>query len=383
MLFLVSMMWRQTLAIVQLDRLINNVRLLKAELAPSVQMMATVKADGYGHGAVAVSQAVIAAGADQLGVATVEEAVALRQAGITVPILVYGALPEHAARTLVDFEIMATVASHKDVYLLSEAGRSMRKAARVHLKVDTGMGRLGVRSIEDMLMVLMQVAESPFVELAGLFTHLSSADEMHTPDGRVYTEMQRQRFIEMLDGAKRAGFQIPIAHAANSAALLWDSAYHFDMVRPGIAMYGYHPAVSWQQTIDLQPVLQLRSAITRIAQMSAGEVVSYGRTHVTVKDERVATVAAGYGDGIPRALANRAFVEVNGTLAPIVGTICMDQLMVNVTGIDAEVGDAVIIYSGQKHSKASLQNHADILDTISYELLCRITARVPRRYTGS
>ena len=380
MLFLVRNVWRQTEALVHLDRLQHNIRLLKAKLSPGVQMMATVKADGYGHGAVEVSKAVLSAGANQLGVATVEEAVVLRQSGIEAPILVYGALPEQAANAVVDYDIMVTVAGAKDIQILADAANSHHRPVRVHLKLDTGMGRLGVRSIEEMLIVLSHISDASSIELEGMFTHLSSADQMHLADGRVYTEMQRRRFIEWLDAAKQAGYHVPIAHMANSAAILWGSEYHFDMVRPGIAMYGYHPALAWEQGIHLQPVLELRSTITRIARMQAGEAVSYGRTYVTDHEEWIATVAVGYADGIPRALANRAYVEVSGAVVPMVGTVCMDQLMINVTGIDAKVGDPVTIYSKRIESKASIQRHADLLDTIPYELLCRISSRVPRHY---
>lgn len=380
MLFLVRTVWRQTVALVHLERLQHNVRLLKAKLAAGVQMMATVKADGYGHGALEVSKAALSAGADRLGVATVEEAVALRQSGITAPVLVYGALPEQAAIAVLDYDIAVTVTGINDIRILADAAKRQRHSVRVHVKLDTGMGRLGIRSADEMLTVLSHISAYPLIELEGIFTHLSSADEMHHADGRVYSEMQRRRFIEWVHVAKRAGYHVPIAHIANSAALLWGPEYHFDMVRPGIAMYGFHPAPAWNQDVDLQPVLELRTSITRIARMQAGEAVSYGRTYVTEKEEVIATVPVGYGDGIPRALTNRGYVEVNGAIAPIVGTICMDQLMINVTGFDAKVGDQVVIYSQLIESKASIQSHADLLDTIPYELLCRITSRVPRQH---
>ncbi len=368
------------MALVHLERLQHNVRLLKAKLAAGVQMMATVKADGYGHGALEVSKAALSAGADRLGVATVEEAVALRQSGITAPVLVYGALPEQAAIAVLDYDIAVTVTGINDIRILADAAKRQRHSVRVHVKLDTGMGRLGIRSADEMLTVLSHISAYPLIELEGIFTHLSSADEMHHADGRVYSEMQRRRFIEWVHVAKRAGYHVPIAHIANSAALLWGPEYHFDMVRPGIAMYGFHPAPAWNQDVDLQPVLELRTSITRIARMQAGEAVSYGRTYVTEKEEVIATVPVGYGDGIPRALTNRGYVEVNGAIAPIVGTICMDQLMINVTGFDAKVGDQVVIYSQLIESKASIQSHADLLDTIPYELLCRITSRVPRQH---
>lgn len=373
-------MWRETYAIVDLERLQHNVRQIKSLLRPGVLFMATVKANGYGHGAIQVSQAVLAAGADMLGVATVEEAVFLRRSGIAADILVYGALPASAASAVVEHRIMATVTNVDDIERLNRIGLLRQQTALVHVKVDTGMGRLGVRTVAEALELLTRASAAARVELAGVYTHLSSADELHLPVGRAYTDVQRSRFIEVLEAAKHAGIQVPITHVASSAGSLWGSDYHFNMVRPGLALYGYHPAPAWQQAIDLKPVLELRSVITRIAELPAEEAVSYGRTYQTTNPERIATVAIGYGDGVPRALSNRGIVEVGGQQAPIVGRICMDQLMIKVTDIPAKVGDEVVVYSGHLTSAASLQRHADLLETIPYELLCRITERVPRHY---
>ncbi len=340
--------------------------------------MATVKANAYGHGAHEVSLAALAAGADQLGVAMAEEAMALRQFGIAAPIMIFGALPPRAANAIVEQGITATVASVDDVRLLDQVGRINDKPARVHVKVDTGMGRLGVRDEAEMLAVLTAIEDSSYVQLEGMFTHLSSADEMQTEAGFSYTRMQRDRFLAALATARRAGFHVPIAHLANSAGLLWDASFHFDMVRPGIALYGYHPAPDWDTPVELLPVLELRSVITRIASMSRGEAISYGRLYRTDASERIATVALGYADGVPRALANKGYVEVNGVPAPMVGKVCMDQLMVNVTDMEARVGDEVVVYSADLASKASLARHAEVMGTIPYELLCGIGGRVPR-----
>lgn len=370
---------RDTFAHVRLDRLAHNVRVLKSRLAPNVRLMASVKADGYGHGAVPVSRAVLAAGADQLGVATLSEALALRDAGIASDILLYGALPARAYRTAVEARLQVTVFDEEGIRHLAEAARLAGLPGRAHVKIDTGMTRLGVRGAEAAAALLARVANTPSLVLEGAYTHFACADEpLDAQDGE--TERQRERFERALAAARRAGVRIPVVHAANSAALLRGARYHYDMVRPGIALYGYHPAPSWCEDIGLEPVLSLHTRVVRVADVPAGTGVSYGHAYVTPAPERIATLPVGYADGIPRAWSNKGMMRVAGAAARIAGRVCMDQTMLACGSLAVSVGDLVTIYGEKGNAPGSIERAATELDTIPYELLCAISGRVPRRY---
>ena len=375
-------MWRETFAKVDLNRLAHNVRTLKSCVAPGVRLMATVKANAYGHGALPVSKAALKAGADQLGVATVEEAVYLREAGVGADILVYGALPHAAADTVVAHSIMQTVFSKEDCAALSAAAKKRGRQCRVHVKIDTGMNRLGVKEEKEVLDLFSRIGEDPALELVGAYTHFTSSDEPLGDLPASITEQQRERFLYLISLVKAKGIAIPILHASSSAGLLRDARYHFDMVRPGISLYGYHPSLHFSQDVDLQPVLSLETHVVRVHTILPGEAVSYGRTFIANKTERIATLPIGYADGVPRGLSNVGSVQIHGIKAPIVGRVCMDQMMVRVTHIpDVLVGDKAVLYGGHAGSGSSLAEAADLLDTISYELLCRISERVPRVYS--
>ncbi|WP_281267855.1 alanine racemase [Sulfoacidibacillus thermotolerans] len=388
-------MWRQTWAEINLEDLVHNVRLLKGRLLPNVLFMATVKADAYGHGASTVAQAVLQAGADRLGVATYEEGAQLRMSGIETDILVYGALFEAAAEAAVKYRLTATVGSIQDLIFLEKKAKEYKNRVTVHVKIDTGMTRLGVRTLPAALELLQRAAESPWLTLEGLFTHFASADEEllqeksgiqprlveNDPTRSLpFVEQQRLRFEEIASAAQQQGIHVPILHAANSAAALRDPRYQYNMVRYGIAMYGYSPIPMEDSSFRLRPVLSLRSRITRLAVIEPGEAVSYGRTYVATRREVIATVPIGYADGIPRALSNVGKVKIHGQCAPIVGRVCMDQLMINVTDLSVKVGDVVTFY-GESEGCGSLAQVAAQLDTIPYELLCRVSARVPRIIT--
>lgn len=375
-------MWRETYAKIDLTCLAHNVRALKSCLAPNVKLMATVKANAYGHGAVAISLKVLEVGADQLAVATVEEAVQLRDAGITTDILVYGALPIEAADAVVSHHIMQTVFTLSDCFALSQAAKARGERCRVHVKIDTGMNRLGVKDDEEAVALFTMIHDDPWLDLVGAYTHFTSSDEPLCDLALSETERQRQRFIDIISLIKAKGIAIPVLHASSSAGLLRDARYHFDMVRPGISLYGYHPSPYFGQDVDLRPVLSLETHIVRLHSIAPGEAVSYGRTFIATKMERIATLPIGYADGVPRGLSNVGSVSIRGVKAPIVGRVCMDQMMVLVTDIpDVQVGDKALLYGGDVGSGFSLTDAAQQLDTITYELLCRISDRVKRVYS--
>lgn len=393
-------MWRETYAVVDLGRIMHNVRRIREEIGPKTVLMASVKADGYGHGALQVSQAALRSGADRLGVATVGEAAALRDAGIGSPILVYGAPTPDGAKAAVDRGIELTVGSLDDLQNVEESARRSGGKALVHVKFDTGMGRLGVRGEDEALRVLAEADRSRDVTLCGVFTHFSSADEPRaevprlgragvpeavSPGPADFTELQRERLERIVGRARAEGIEIPLVHAANSAAVFRGREHHYDMVRPGIALYGYDPVVGARpKPLGLLPALSVRAAVTRVADIAPGDPVSYGRTFTARQRERVATLGIGYGDGIPRSLSNRGRVRFAQGCAPIVGRVCMDQMMVLVTGLSVSVGDEAEVYTGDPAGGCgSISEAAEISDTITYELLCRLSARVPRFYRSA
>lgn len=341
-------------------------------------MMASVKADAYGHGAAEASRVFLSAGADALGVATLEEAIELRAAGISADILVYGKLWEKSASDALLQDVALTVYEGRELDVLSQAARAGRRA-RVHVKLDTGMTRLGVRDEDEAVELIVRAGSMPHVDLEGVYTHFASSDEPLTMDGDGRTATQADRLERVTMRARERGARIPLMHAANSAALLRDARYHYDMVRPGIALYGYEPAPSWGVAHDLLPALSWRTQIVRIAEVAVGTPVSYGGTYVTSRAERIATLPLGYADGVPRSWSNLGSVRLRSGCARIVGRICMDQMMIAVTDLDARVGDEVEVYGGSGPC-GSAQVAADQLGTITYELLCAVSRRVPRLY---
>ncbi len=365
---------RDAWIVVDLESIRHNARLLRAKLAPGVRMMACVKAYAYGHEPVETARALLAEGVEELCVATIEEGVLLRAAGIRAPILILGAFPCESAETLIANDLTVTVFAETHITALAKAGRALGLSPKVHLKVDTGMTRLGVRT-EDELLDVAQLCISRGLFIAGIYTHFAFADEALD---ETFTDRQLAMFQNAVARLRAAGIDPGVVHAANSAGLLRSPSYHLDMVRPGIALYGYHPAPQWGQALALRPALSVYARIVRIADVPAGTSVGYGCAYTCAGASRIATLPLGYADGIPRAAGRGAQVDVGGRAAPIVGRVCMDQLMIDVTETDARVGDVVQVYGAALGCAGSLQATADVLETISYELLCRLSMRLPR-----
>lgn len=360
--------------VVDYESIRHNARLLREKLAPGVRMMACVKAYAYGHGTVETARALLDEGIEELCVATVEEGCFLRASGIHAPILVLGAFPLEAADALVEHDLMATVFAASHVAALARAGRAQGIYPKVHLKVDTGMTRLGVRSEEELLDIAQMCIAQGLI-IAGVYTHFAFADEALDAS---FTDCQLATFQRTVSRLRASGIEPGVVHAANSAGILRGPSYHLDMVRPGIALYGYHPAPQWGQAVALRPALSVFARIVRIAEVPAGTSVGYGCAHICTRASRIATLPIGYADGIPRAAGRGAQVRVGEFAAPIVGRVCMDQLMIDVTGSAARVGDVAQVYGADTGRAGSLQATADVLETISYELLCRLSPRVPR-----
>jgi alanine racemase len=369
---------------IDLAALQHNVRQLKGQLAQSTELMAVVKADAYGHGAVTVASAVLQAGATWLGVATVPEGIELRQAGITAPILVMGAVNSlEEVRAIARWHLQPTLVSPKQALVFSDAlsERRQPKAAPlpVHLKLDTGMSRLGFAWGQAVEFVQF-VRRLPHLQITGLYSHFATADSVDQSTLR----LQQQRFEQAVLALRAAQICPPQLHLANSAAALTDPALHHDMVRLGLALYGLYPAPHLRSRVSLQPVLQVKARITHLKAIAAGTGVSYGHQFVAPKAMRLAVVGIGYADGVPRTLSNRMQVLVKGQRVAQIGAITMDQLMLDVTDVpDLQEGDIATVLGQEDAQVITADDWAELAGTISWEILCSFKHRLPRIAQGS
>ena len=360
---------------INLSALAHNVRTLKDFLAPQTKLMAVVKADAYGHGAVTVAKTALANGADCLAIATLAEGVELRQAGITASILILGAVnaPEDI-KAIAAWELEPTICNSEQALVFAATMSSLGKSLLVHLKLDTGMSRLGTNWKEATSFVQL-VQKLPNLEIASIYSHFATAEE----SDRTVMNSQHQRFRQVIEQLKVEGFVSPQIHLANSAATLSDRTTHYDRVRVGLALYGLYPASHLQRVIELKPVLQVKAKIAQVKTIPAGEGVSYGRKFVTQKDTKVAIVGIGYADGIPRNLSNRLQAIVSGQLVSQIGSITMDQLVLNIDHLPSvQPGDTVTLIGQQNKLSITADDWANTLDTISWEILCGFKHRLPR-----
>ncbi|GCL41572.1 alanine racemase [Anabaena sp. FACHB-1250] len=362
---------------IDLGALSNNVKELVKFLSPCTQLMAVVKADAYGHGAVAVAKTVLESGASWLGVATVPEGIQLREDGIQAPILILGATntPEQI-QAIADWQLQPTLYSPKQALEFSNVLENINYnlPLPVHIKLDTGMSRLGTNWQEAAEFVQL-VQRLPHLHIASIYSHLATAD---SPDARMMTE-QHRRFEKVIAHIKAKGIKIPILHLANSAATLTDRGLHYDMVRVGLAIYGLYPAIHLQNQIKLKPVLQVKARVTQVKTITAGTGVSYGHHFIAAEEMRLAVVGIGYADGVPRNLSNKMQVLIRGQRVPQIGAITMDQMMLDVSSIpDLQEGEVVTLLGEQGKEQISADNWANCLNTISWEILCGFKHRLPR-----
>ncbi|MBN2404459.1 MAG: alanine racemase [Coriobacteriia bacterium] len=353
-----------------------NVRTLKALVPASTRFMAVVKADGYGHGAQRAARAALAGGADRLGVATVEEAVALREAGLTVPIHLLSEPPASAVATVLEHDIIPAVATREFALALSKRAMLSQRTARFHLKIDSGMNRIGVHA-EGAADFVTWLRGFPALEMEGAFTHFATAD---TP-GDWGFDRQVERFGAALERMRTEGVRPPVVHAANSAATILHPGTHLDMVRCGIAIYGLHPSSATYGKIDLKPAMAVKARVSFVKRIGLGDGVSYGLTWQAAAPTTVATLPLGYADGVHRVLSNKMDVLISGRRCSQIGRVCMDQLMIEVpAGLDVSVGDEVVLVGTQADERILMDELSEKAGTINYESACSFSRRMERRY---
>ena len=364
-------------AVVDLAAIKQNVRELKKIVPEGVRFCGVIKAAGYGHGAQRIALA-IQDMTDMLAVATAEEAKELREAGISTPILILGYVHPSYYGILAEQEIRPTIFRMEDAKNFSEAAVKVGKTALCHIAIDTGMNRIGYPVTAVSADEIAKIAALPNLKIEGMFTHFARSDE----EDRSHTEKQYAAFRNMKEMLEERGVHVPVCHCCNSAGILAYPDYAMDMVRAGIVLYGLYPSQEMKQyPVPLRSAITLKSHIVLIKEVAAGAPISYGGTYVTSETRKIATVPVGYGDGYPRLLSNRGSVLIHGQRAPIVGRVCMDQMMVDVTDIpDVEEGDRVILMGRDGKDEITAEELADLCGTISYEIICTLGARIPRQY---
>ncbi len=364
--------FRPTWAEINLKNLEHNFKEVKSRLRPQIKILVTVKADAYGHGLIPVSKRLAAKGADFLGVASIDEGIKLRNAGVKIPILILGLTLKKDIQPLFSYNLIPTVCDEEFALALNRKASALNKPIRLHIKVDTGMGRIGV-SHDHAFKLAEKIHKLKFIIIDGIFTHFPFADI-----NRKFTIFQIKLFNKLVGDLKKRGIAIPLVHAANSIGLIDYKDSHFTMVRPGLVIYGLYP--KQRMNINLKPVLSLKTRVIFIKKVPARCGISYGHTYITKRPTRIATLPIGYGDGYPRNLSNLAWLLIGGRRRRISGRICMDQIMVDVGAQKLKVGDEVVLIGAQGKQKITADELARLSKTIPYEIVCGLGSRIPRIY---
>ncbi len=370
--------YQRVTAEIDLDAVAYNIKNIRKKVKKETMIMGVVKADAYGHGAVEVSKVLLYNGANWLGVAMIDEAVQLRKNNIMVPILILGYTPEAEIEDVVRYDIIQTVFSYEMAKMVSDAAVKLGKTAKIHIKADTGMGRIGFIPEENIGDEVLKISKLPNIEINGIFTHFSTSDEKD----KTFTKLQYDRFKYAIDEIEKKGIKLAVKHCANSAAIMDFDDLGFNMVRAGIILYGMYPSDEViKENLSLKPVMSIKTHISYVKKVGKNIPVSYGRTYYTDKESVIATVPVGYADGYIRKMQNGGRVIVNGHYANIVGRVCMDQFMIDITDVpDVSSGDEVILMGSDGKLSITAEEIAHVLDTINYEVVCMIGKRVPREY---
>lgn len=368
---------------INLDNIAHNVRTIRRKVHKSCEILGVVKADAYGHGVSKVVPVMLANGVTRLAVTMLDEAIELRAMGIDVPILVMSYTDPGRAEEILRYKITQTVYTRELASALSETAVKLGINARIHIKVDTGMGRLGFMAGYEAIKAITWIRTLPGIIVEGLYTHFASADEEDT----AYTDKQFELFMGISRELDRIGLHIPLKHVCNSAATMRFASMHLDMVRPGLIVYGMVPAGCPGAWLDLRPAMSLKSNIILVKKVPPGTAISYGRKFVTKKESLIGTIPIGYADGYSRRLSGKAEVMVHGARVPVAGSICMDNCMVDLTGLpedNIQIGDEIVLFGSQlyegKEGMITVDELAGWLDSINYEVTCLIGRRVPRAY---
>ncbi len=365
---------RPTKVTISLKAIKNNIEHIRKKIGKDIQILVCVKTDAYGHGIEEVSKA-IHKEVDYLAVASVGEGILLRNIGIKLPILVLNCILKEEVENIVKYNITQTLCSLEIAYALNKASSKRNKIAKVHIDIDTGMGRIGIRP-PDVMDFIKKVKKLNNINMEGIYTHFPSAD-----DDERYTHNQLKSFEELIGKLEAIGINIPLKHTANSAAIMNFPKTHFNMVRPGLMIYGYYPSPSVKKTIKLEPALSFTTRIVSLRELPKGATISYGRTHTISRPSMIATLPTGYGDGYSRALSNKGEAIVRGKRAPVVGRICMDQTMIDVTHVPkVKIGDEVILIGNRGDEKITVEELASLAGTIPYEITCMIGKKSKREY---
>lgn len=355
--------------------LANNVQEIKKILTPNTQLMAVVKADAYGHGVVNVVKTLLNNGCEKLAIATLSEGIELRRADIDVPILILGAIntPEEI-KAIASWHLEPTICTSEQASIFAETLAKQNQEIPVHLKIDTGMSRLGTRW-EEAIDFVKFVQKQPSLKIASVYSHLATADDLDS----TMMEEQHKRFKETIEKLKQHNFQAPLLHLANSAGTLRNQSLHYDLVRVGLALYGAYPAQHLKHKVNLSPVMEVKTRVTQIKDIPINTGVSYSHTFKSDRPSTIAIIGIGYADGVPRLLSNRMFVLIKGKLAPQIGNITMDQIIIDITDIpDVKVGDIVTLLGKDGDLEITADYWANALNTISWEIFCGFKHRLPR-----
>jgi len=375
---------KRTWAEIDLDALDYNIKNIKAAVRNGHKIMGVVKADAYGHGDGYVARKLAESGFAWFGISNIEEGISLRNEGITQPILVLGYTAVECAGLMAEHKITQAIVSLEYAELLQKKAAELGVVVDVHIKLDTGMTRVGFQCDEDDFDAsvdgIVAVSKMPNIHITGIFTHFAVADT-YTGNCPDYTEMQFARYMKMVEACKAKGVDVGICHCANSATTISYPEKHLDMVRSGVITYGMLPSGECSGRIDIKPIMTVKTSVALVKHIKAGTQVSYGLTYTADKDRILATVPIGYADGYNRLLSNKARMLVNGEYAPVIGRVCMDQLMLDVTDIPGvKIGDEVVVLGRQGEKEIPVEELAGIIGTINYEVTCGISKRVPRIY---
>ncbi|HHT9110287.1 MAG TPA: alanine racemase, partial [Candidatus Brocadiaceae bacterium] len=369
-------MHRPTWVEIDLGALRHNVLAIKKWVGPSVKILGIVKADAYGHGDYEAGAVLLNHGVEMLGIAILEEAVQLRESGIQTPLLLLGGIFGEQIDTLLHYDITPTVYDKKLAEALSGIAQRLHKVLKVHVYVDTGMGSIGVK-YDKAVEFIASIKDMKNLSIEGIYSHFSSSDEKEPH----FSKLQILRFKDILASLDALNIHIPLRHMANTGAIIGYPDAYFNMVRPGISLYGLYPSSDVSRDIGIKPVMSFKTRIIHIKDMKPGDVVGYSRTYTITQPTRVATLPFGYDDGYNRLLSNQGKVIVRGVKASIIGRVCMDQCFIDVSHIkDVSVGDEVVLYGSQGQETISIESVAQQTNTIPYEVTCNISKRVPRIY---